>query len=77
VVKHIFEKKRSKIKERETKMTCPIWSMDLELPTKPSKARKVIHKSFENPAAVVRLEEERLRVFRRVRDEKRLDSADI
>lgn len=51
------------------KVACPICSTNLELPTISPKAREVIHKSFEDPAAVVGPEEEQLRVFRRVRDE--------
>jgi arsenate reductase len=51
------------------KVSCPICSTDLELPTKFPRAREVIHKSFEDPAAAVGSEEEQLKVFRRVRDE--------
>ncbi len=51
------------------KVACPICSTNLELPTKSPRAREVIHKSFEDPAAAVGSEEEKLKVFRRVRDE--------
>ena len=51
------------------KVTCPVCSTNLELTTRSPRARGVIHKSFEDPAAAVGSEEERLRVFRRVRDE--------
>jgi arsenate reductase len=51
------------------KVACPICSTNLELTTRSPRARVVIHKSFENPAAAVGSEEEQLRVFRRVRDE--------
>jgi arsenate reductase len=50
-------------------VACPICSTNLELPTRSPRAREIIHKSFEDPAAAVGSEEERLRVFRRVRDE--------
>ncbi len=51
------------------KVACPICSTNLELPSKSPRARDVIHKSFEDPAAAVGSEEEKLKVFRRVRDE--------
>jgi arsenate reductase len=51
------------------KVACPICSTNLELPTKSPRAREVIHKSFDDPAAAVGSEEEKLKVFRRVRDE--------
>ncbi|HEY3360281.1 MAG TPA: arsenate reductase ArsC [Methanosarcina sp.] len=51
------------------KTACPICSTNLEHPSKFPRARQVIHKSFEDPAASMGSEEERLRVFRRVRDE--------
>jgi len=51
------------------KVACPICSTNLELPTQFPRAREVIHKSFEDPAAAVGSEEEKLKVFRRVRDE--------
>ena len=53
----------------QAKLACPICSTNLELPTKFPKAREVIHKSFEDPAAAVGSEEKQLKVFRRVRDE--------
>jgi arsenate reductase (thioredoxin) len=51
------------------KTACPICSTNLELPSKSPRARAVIHYSFEDPAAAVGSEEEKLKVFRRVRDE--------
>ena len=51
------------------KAVCPIVITNLERPTKLTKAREVIHYSFEDPAAAVGSEEEKLKVFRRVRDE--------
>jgi arsenate reductase len=51
------------------KQTCPICSTQLELPSRSPRAREVIHRSFEDPAAATGSEEEQLKVFRRVRDE--------
>jgi arsenate reductase len=51
------------------KQACPICSTQLELPSRSPRAREVIHKSFDDPAAAVGSEEEQLEVFRRVRDE--------
>ena len=51
------------------KVSCPIFSTNLELPTEAPRAREVIHKSFEDPAAAVGSEEEQLKVFRKIRDE--------
>lgn len=51
------------------KAICPIIITNLERPTKLTKAREVIHKSFDDPATSVGSEEEQLKVFRRVRDE--------
>ena len=51
------------------KVACPICSTNLELPNQFPKAREVIHETFEDPAAAVGSEEEKLKVFRRVRDE--------
>jgi arsenate reductase (thioredoxin) len=51
------------------KVACPICSTNLDLPTKFPRAREVIHKSFNDPSAAVGSEEEKLKVFRRVRDE--------
>ncbi len=51
------------------KVSCPICSTNLEVQTEYPRARKVIHKSFEDPAAAVGSEEEKLKVFRQVRDE--------
>jgi arsenate reductase (thioredoxin) len=50
------------------KVACPICSTNLELTTPFPRAREVIHESFEDPAAAVGSEEEKLKVFRRVRD---------
>lgn len=51
------------------RQACPICSTGLELPSSLPKAREVIHRSFEDPAAALGTEEEQLEVFRRVRDE--------
>lgn len=51
------------------KVACPVCSTNLELPTRSPRAREVTHKSFEDPAAAVGSEKERLKVFRQVRDE--------
>ncbi|KQC15843.1 MAG: ArsC family transcriptional regulator [Methanosaeta sp. SDB] len=51
------------------KQACPICSTDLELPSRAPKAREVVHKSFDDPAAASGSEEEQLHAFRRVRDE--------
>jgi arsenate reductase len=51
------------------KTACPICSTNLALPSKSPRAKEVIHYSFEDPAAAVGSEEEKLKVFRRVRDE--------
>jgi arsenate reductase len=48
---------------------CPICSTRLELPSSWPKAREVIHRSFEDPAAATGSEEEQLLAFRRARDE--------
>jgi arsenate reductase len=53
----------------QAKQVCPICSTNLEVPTKSPRSREVIHKSFEDPAAVVGSEEGKLKVFRKVRDE--------
>lgn len=51
------------------KIACPICSTNIEIPSQYPRSREVIHKSFEDPAAVVGSEDEKLKVFRRVRDE--------
>ena len=51
------------------RQACPICSTRLELPSSLPKAREVIHRSFEDPAAALGTEEELLEAFRRVRDE--------
>jgi len=51
------------------KEACPLCSIDLDLPSRAPKALEVIHKSFEDPAAVPGTEEEQLCAFRRARDE--------
>ena len=51
------------------KEACPVCSINLDLPSSTPKAREVVHKSFEDPAAASGSEEEQLRAFRRVRDE--------
>ena len=52
------------------RQACPICSTRLELPSSLPKAREVIHRSFEDPAAALGTEEELLEAFRRVRDER-------
>ena len=51
------------------RQACPICSTDIELPSSLPKAREVIHRSFEDPAAATGSKEEQLEAFRRVRDE--------
>ncbi len=51
------------------KQACPICSTDLDLSTRGPKAREVVHKSFDDPAATTGTEKEQLEAFRRVRDE--------
>ena len=51
------------------RQACPICSTELKLPSKSPRAREVIHRSFEDPAAAIGSEEEQLQVFRQVRDE--------
>jgi arsenate reductase (thioredoxin) len=51
------------------KQACPICSTQLQKPSKSPRARKVIHRSFADPAAATGSEEEQLESFRRVRDE--------
>jgi arsenate reductase len=51
------------------KQACPICSTQIELPTIYPRARKVIHRSFEDPALACGSEEEQLKIFRKVRDE--------
>jgi len=51
------------------RQACPICSIDLDPPTLAPRAREVIHRSFEDPAAVSGPEEVELEAFRRVRDE--------
>lgn len=51
------------------KQACPICSTRLELPAKSPGAKKIVHRSFEDPAAAVGSQDEQLQVFRRVRDE--------
>jgi arsenate reductase len=51
------------------RQACPICSTRIDLPGSSPKAREVIHRSFEDPAAASGSWEEQLPVFRRVRDE--------
>ena len=51
------------------RQACPICSTELKLPSKSPRAREVIHRGFEDPAAAIGSEEEQLQVFRQVRDE--------
>lgn len=50
------------------KQACPICSIDLDLPIPAPKAREVVHRSFDDPAAVSGPEEAQLEAFRLVRD---------
>ena len=52
----------------KAKQACPVSITELKIPTKSTKARKVIHKSFEDPALAAGTNEEQINVFRRVRD---------
>jgi len=52
----------------KAKQACPICNVDLDLATLAPKAREVIHRSFEDPAAVSGPEEVQLEAFRLVRD---------
>jgi arsenate reductase len=51
------------------RQACPICSTDIELPARTPRARKVIHRSFLDPAATKGSKEEEMQAFRRVRDE--------
>jgi len=51
------------------RQACPICSTRLDLPSSLPKAREVIHRSFEDPAAASGSVEEQLLAFRKVRDE--------
>lgn len=53
----------------KAKEACPISTTELKIPTKSIKARKVIHKSFEDPDLAAGTNEEQINVFRRVRDD--------
>ena len=51
------------------RQACPICSTRIDLPGSSPKAREVIHRSFEDPAAAAGTEEEQIEAFRRARDE--------
>jgi arsenate reductase len=51
------------------RQACPILSTQLELPSSLPKAREVIHRNFEDPAAASGSWKEQLPVFRQVKDE--------
>ena len=51
------------------KQACPIVSTDLDRPGGSPKAHLIIHHSFADPASVTGSEEERLKAYRRARDE--------
>jgi len=53
----------------KARQACPICSAQLDLPTTFPRAKKVIHRGFEDPAAATGTEEEQLEAFRRARDE--------
>ena len=51
------------------RQACPICSTKLDLPSSSPRAREVVHRSFEDPAAAAGTEEEQIEAFLRVRDE--------
>ena len=51
------------------RQACPICSTEIERPARTPRAREVIHRSFDDPAATKGSEEEKMQAFRRVRDE--------
>jgi len=51
------------------RQACPICSTKLDLPSSSPRAREVVHRSFEDPAAAAGTEEEQIEAFRRVRNE--------
>jgi len=51
------------------RQACRICSTEIELPARTPRAREVIHRSFDDPAATKGSEEEKMQAFRRVRDE--------
>ena len=60
------------------KTACSICSTSLEIPTKYPKAREIIHKNFEDPAAVVGSDEKQLEGLPACqRRDKKLDFANI
>jgi len=53
-------------KERQA---CPISTTKIKIPSRSAKARKVIHKSFEDPALAASTNEEQINIFRGIRDD--------
>lgn len=51
------------------RQACPICSTEIELPARMHRAREVIHRSFEDPAAIKGSEKDEMQAFRKVRDE--------
>ncbi|MGV8090092.1 MAG: arsenate reductase ArsC, partial [Methanothrix sp.] len=51
------------------RQACPICSTDIKLPARTPRAREVIRRSFEDPAATRGSKEEEMQAFRKVRDE--------
>lgn len=53
----------------QARQACPICSTDIKLPARTPRAREIIHRSFEDPAATRGSKEEEMQAFRKVRDE--------
>jgi len=51
------------------RQACPICSVQLDLPSVFPRAKRVIHRSFADPAAATGTEEEQMEAFRSIRDE--------
>ncbi|OPX79912.1 MAG: Protein ArsC [Methanosaeta sp. PtaB.Bin039] len=51
------------------RQACPVCSTNIQLPSRFPRAREVIHRGFEDPDAAAGSEEEKLQVFRQVRDQ--------
>ncbi len=53
----------------KAKEACPICGISLKAPETAPAAKKVIHKTFKDPADAIGSEEEQLNAFRKIRDE--------
>lgn len=53
----------------KAKEACPLCKISLKAPATAPAAKKVVHKTFNDPAAAEGSDEEQLNAFRRVRDE--------